>query len=57
MMAVVGSGVGRVAKEEMQLGPYTIPKGTILWAPIQAIHSSPTLWDQPDAFTPVRGCC
>ena len=57
MMAVVGSGVGRVVKEQMQLGPYTIPKGTILWAPIQAIHSSPTLWDQPDAFMPVRGYC
>ena len=57
MMAVVGSGVGRVAKQKMQLGPYTIPKGTILWAPIQAIHSSPALWDQPDAFMPVRSCC
>ena len=60
MMAVVGTGIGRVVNEELQLGPHTIPKGTILWAPIQAIHSSPALWDQPDAFMPVRVfsfCC
>ena len=59
MMAVVGTGVGRVVNEQMQLGKHTIPKGTILWAPIQAIQSSPTLWDKPDSFMPVRGlsCC
>ena len=55
MMAVVGTGVGRVVNEQMQLGPHTIPKGTILWAPIQAIQSSPALWDKPDSFMPVRG--
>lgn len=55
MMAVVGTGIGRVVNEEMRLGEHTIPKGTILWAPIQAIHSSPSLWDKPDAFMPVRG--
>lgn len=54
MMAVVGTGIGRVVNEELQLGPHTIPKGTILWAPIQAIQSSPALWDQPDTFMPVR---
>lgn len=53
MMAVVGTGVGRVVIEPMQLGKHAIPKGTILWAPIQAIQSSPTLWDQPDSFMPV----
>ena len=60
MMAVVGTGIGRVVNEELQLGLHTIPKGTILWAPIQAIHSSPALWDQPDTFMPVRMfsfCC
>ena len=60
MMAVVGTGIGRVVNEELQLGPHTIPKGTILWAPIQAIQSSPALWDQPDTFMPVRVfsfCC
>ncbi len=60
MMAVVGTGIGRVVNEELQLGPHNIPKGTILWAPIQAIQSSPTLWDQPDIFMPVRllpFCC
>lgn len=55
MMAVVGTGVGRVVNEQMQLGKHTIPKGTILWAPIQAIQSSPALWDKPDTFIPVRG--
>ena len=54
MMAVVGTGIGRVVNEQMQLGKHTIPKGTILWAPIQAIQSSPTLWDKPDAFMPVQ---
>ena len=54
MMAVGGTGVSRLVTEQMQLGPHTIPKGTILWAPIQAIHSSPDLWDKPDSFMPVR---
>lgn len=55
MMAVVGAGLGRVANKDLQLGPYTIPKHTILWVPIQAMHSSSDLWEQPDKFMPV--CC
>ncbi len=56
MMAVVGAGLGRVANRDLQLGPYTIPKHTMLWVPIQAMHSSADLWEQPDKFMPVWGC-
>lgn len=54
MMAVVGAGVARVAKKDLQLGPYTIPKNAIVWVPTQAMHSSADLWDRPDKYMPVR---
>lgn len=52
-MAVVGAGVARVANQEVKMGPYTIPKNTLLWVPLQALQTSPALWEQPDAFMPV----
>ena len=54
-MSVVGAGVSRVARRDFQLGPYTIPKNTMVWVPVQAMHSSAELWDQPENFMPVSG--
>ncbi|EIE22263.1 cytochrome P450 [Coccomyxa subellipsoidea C-169] len=54
LMAVVGAGVARVANEQMQMGPYTIPKNTLLWVPLQALQTSPALWTQPDTYMPER---
>ena len=53
-MPVVGAGVARVANEPLQLGPYSIPKNTIVWVPITALQTSPALWDKADDFIPVR---
>jgi cytochrome P450 len=53
LMAVVGAGVARVANEQVQMGPYTIPKNTLLWVPLQALQTSPALWPQPDTYMPV----
>ncbi|CAL8468775.1 g8316 [Coccomyxa elongata] len=54
LMAVVGAGVSRVTKKQVQLGPYTIPKNTMIWVPIQALQTSSALWPQPDKFMPER---
>ncbi|KAK9915327.1 hypothetical protein WJX75_007673 [Coccomyxa subellipsoidea] len=54
LMAVVGAGVARVANEQVKMGPYTIPKNTLLWVPLQALQTSPALWPQPDTYMPER---
>ena len=54
-MSVVGAGVSRVVRRDFQLGPYTIPKNTMVWVPVQAMHSSAELWDQPEKYMPVSG--
>ena len=54
MIPVVGAGFARMMKHPLQLGPYAIPKNTLLWVPLHALHNSPALWDEPDTYRPVR---
>jgi len=44
----------RVTKEEVQLGGYTIPKGTLIFLSAGAMGRLPSLWDEPDKFSPER---
>jgi cytochrome P450 len=53
LYTVIGIGPTRVVKKRMQLGPYTLPKGTVVWAMLTAMHKSPRVWDDPESFIPV----
>jgi hypothetical protein len=51
---VVSSGTIRITHKPMQLGPYSLPAGQPVLIPFFAIHRSPRLWEDPDAFKPER---
>jgi len=44
----------RVTKEEVQLGGYTIPKGSLIFISAGVMGRLPTLWEDPDKFCPER---
>ncbi|XP_031565881.1 taurochenodeoxycholic 6 alpha-hydroxylase-like [Actinia tenebrosa] len=46
--------IGREANTTIQLGGYTVPKGTVLMVPVEAMHMSPKNWDNPTEFNPDR---
>jgi cytochrome P450 len=47
-------GVGREAIEDLQIGGYDAPKGTVIFANIYFTHRDPRWWDEPEAFRPER---
>ncbi|KAL6645964.1 hypothetical protein ACP70R_017572 [Stipagrostis hirtigluma subsp. patula] len=44
----------RVAREDVAVGGYDIPKGVRVFVNVWAIGRDPALWDAPEEFTPVR---
>lgn len=44
----------RVAKKDVQLGPYLVPAGTYLCLHIYAMHNISHNWERHDEFLPVR---
>jgi hypothetical protein len=54
LYSVIGIGPTRIVKKRMQLGPYVLPKGTVVWAMLTAMHKSPRVWDDPESFIPVN---
>ncbi|XP_072028132.1 cytochrome P450 2J4-like [Amphiura filiformis] len=54
MGSVVSFGVQHVCGEDTTLGPYAIPKGTVVVTNLMAIHYNPELWPNPDEFNPER---
>jgi cytochrome P450 len=46
--------ISREANDEVQIGEYTFPAGTLFGVMIYHLHRSPQWWDQPDAFIPER---
>ena len=54
LTCVAPSSLPHVANEDGQLGGYMIPKGTILFYNINAIHMDPEFWVDPKAFAPSR---
>lgn len=50
----VPSTIPHVAEQDITLGPYDIPKGTIIEFVISAAHWDPTYWKNPMEFDPNR---
>ncbi|XP_075556563.1 cytochrome P450 2C20-like [Dermacentor variabilis] len=48
------TGVPREATEDMVIGDFFIPKGTVVLPNIWAVHHDPTLWKNPNNFDPHR---
>ncbi|PIA55938.1 hypothetical protein AQUCO_00700331v1 [Aquilegia coerulea] len=46
--------VPHFSSEECTVGGYNIPRGTVLYANIGAIHRDPKVWTDPDKFMPER---
>ncbi len=46
--------VGRRAIEDAPLGPWTVPKGSIVIMSQWITHRDPSFWREPDAFRPER---
>lgn len=44
----------RRAMKDVRIGPYLIPKGTVLEIHILAMNTHSLYWDRPDEFLPVR---
>ena len=55
MLPVLADGTNRTTTADTRLGPYTIPKGTMVWVPLMGLFNSPRNWADPDKYMPV-GC-
>jgi cytochrome P450 len=53
-MRPVVSLMGRVAHKDVRVGPYLVPKGTVVATPLFAIHNTIHNYDAPESFLPER---
>ena len=44
----------RVAKEDVKIGPYLIPKGTLTGISLIGLMYNPKYYEQPEVFNPYR---
>jgi cytochrome P450 len=44
----------RTVEREIEVGGAALPAGSVVFAPIHAVHRHRTLWPRPDAFDPGR---
>ena len=54
MFPVGGSGIGRYADRDVELGGYLIPKGTEVAVCLYTMHNVPWNFPDPDTFKPDR---
>ncbi|CAK0783590.1 hypothetical protein CVIRNUC_006789 [Coccomyxa viridis] len=54
MLPVLADGTNRTTTADTRLGPYTIPKGTMVWVPLMGLFNSPRNWADPDKYMPDR---
>lgn len=47
------TGTNRMAYKDIMLGGYLIPRRTMIWCNLNAMFSSPEVWDEPDKYIPV----
>ena len=50
---VASTGSTRVSKRALCFDGYTIPAGTLIMCPFDAVHHNPKNWEEPDLFKPV----
>ena len=48
------TGTNRMADRDVKLGSYVIPRNTMIWCNLNAMFSSPDIWDEPEKYRPVR---
>ena len=46
--------VSRHSPQPTQVGPYSLPAGVNLMAPVWTIHHDPAIWPDPERFEPER---
>jgi hypothetical protein len=54
MLPVLADGTNRTTTSDTRLGPYLIPRGTMVWVPLKGLFNSPHNWPDPDTYKPVR---
>lgn len=54
MLPVLADGTNRTTTSDSRLGPYLIPRGTMVWVPLKGLFNSPHNWPDPDTYKPVR---
>ncbi|XP_043969265.1 cytochrome P450 2U1 isoform X1 [Gambusia affinis] len=54
LTAVVPLSIPHMASETTAFRGFTIPKGTVIITNLHSVHRDPSVWDDPDAFNPVR---
>ncbi|XP_066488304.1 cytochrome P450 2U1 [Tiliqua scincoides] len=54
MTVVVPLSIPRMASETTVLQGYTIPKGSVVFPNLWAMHRDPNVWEKPDDFYPSR---
>ncbi|XP_042236141.1 cytochrome P450 2L1-like isoform X2 [Homarus americanus] len=52
--SLASTGVPHCAAQDMYLGGYLIPRGTMVSGSIASCHSDPQYWDHPEEFRPER---
>jgi len=52
--APIGFSTSRRTTEDVELGPYHIPKGSFISLDIYGLHHNPAYWVDPDRFDPER---
>ena len=54
LLFIVPNTIPHVAEEDITLGGYDVPKGTIIQFMIDAAHKDPRYWTNPNDFDPSR---
>ena len=57
MLPVLTDGSNRTAQQDVMLGGYQIPRGTMVWLFFSGIFNSAKVWGDPDVYRPVRPGC
>ena len=54
MLPVTAEASSRCFPHDVSIGGYTVPANTWIWTYILIMQRSPKVWEDPDAYLPVR---